>query len=843
MYLGIDLGTSNSSIAGMQNSVPRVFKTPDGADYLPSAIYIDRRGNRLYGERAYAQTFMSPDNVATGFKRLMGTKTNFEFSASGQVLTAEDCSAEILRQLVGQAFTESGTHEITGAVVTIPAAFNQMQCESTINAARKAGMERVALLQEPIAASMAAMTQGSIKSGQFLVYDMGGGTFDLALVQSVSGEVNVLAHEGINMLGGRDFDKAILNSIVRPWLLDTFSLPQDFQRIPAYRRLMRVAAYAVEKAKIGLTTSQNDVIHASEEEMRVQDDSGQDMYLQIDLTRSELEGLLHKQIDPTIELSRKIMKDNGYSHDDIDRLVFIGGPTKMPLIREYVPRELGIPADLETNPMTAVAIGAAIYSESRNWDVGGTTRKASRGSVKTKGDLQLSLDYPARTSSDSARIKVTVQKDELGIGSELEFTTGTGWTSGRARLENGMIVDVPLDDLGENIIRMHVFDSTGRPIEDASETLVITKVQASTAGIPATQTIAVKVVDDMNSNRNALEPLVEKGRLLPASGTKSFRAARSLKAGDHDYLEFALFQDEGVPEVHLNLCVGSFRISGNDLPDGMAVKLGDEIDIRWFMSDSGLLQASIELPSLGQAFETPKFYSPQSGHQSFSVEEGTQIAKEAIEEARKELDSAEEAIGTSIQQKAREIREMLADQMVNLDNAASGEDTRSVTETVRHIRQDISRLRHAAAHQKLVQAQELTRLQAGFNQTVRKQADERLVAEFDRHSMNAQRALARGDERAMREVEQHLDAMHSIYLKHLLQDPRFLTAVFQHRSQRRFLATDPPEFDRLIAQGQKAIEMEDIDTLRNVIFRIDENLMTPVATDADLTDLASLMKW
>ena len=89
MYLGIDLGTSNSSIAGMQNSVPRVFKTPDGADYLPSAIYIDRRGNRLYGERAYAQTFMSPDNVATGFKRLMGTKTNFEFSASGQVLTAE----------------------------------------------------------------------------------------------------------------------------------------------------------------------------------------------------------------------------------------------------------------------------------------------------------------------------------------------------------------------------------------------------------------------------------------------------------------------------------------------------------------------------------------------------------------------------------------------------------------------------------------------------------------------------------------------------------------------------------------------------------------------------------
>ena len=125
-------------------------------------------------------------------------------------------------------------------------------------------MERVALLQEPIAASMAAMTQGSIKSGQFLVYDMGGGTFDLALVQSVSGEVNVLAHEGINMLGGRDFDKAILNSIVRPWLLDTFSLPQDFQRIP--QPFMRAP-----KAN---TTSQN----TTTIENGVQDDSGQDMY-------------------------------------------------------------------------------------------------------------------------------------------------------------------------------------------------------------------------------------------------------------------------------------------------------------------------------------------------------------------------------------------------------------------------------------------------------------------------------------------------------------------------------------------------------------------------------------
>ena len=150
--------------------------------------------------------------------------------------------------------------KITGAVVTIPAAFNQMQSEATLRAAKMAGLERVDLLQEPIAAALAAM-EGAKRSGRFLIYDLGGGTFDAALAQAINGEVKIIAHQGINMLGGRDFDRMIVNEVVRPWLAKTFDLPENFQRDPTYRRLIRIAQLAAEKAKIDLSSQEEVSIH------------------------------------------------------------------------------------------------------------------------------------------------------------------------------------------------------------------------------------------------------------------------------------------------------------------------------------------------------------------------------------------------------------------------------------------------------------------------------------------------------------------------------------------------------------------------------------------------------
>src|SRR5688500_16964987 len=167
-----------------------------------------------------------------------------------------------------------------------------MQCEATLRAAHAASLERVGLLQEPVAAAMAAMMKSKNKSGQFLVYDLGGGTFDLALVQALNGEISILDHEGINMLGGRAFDKAIVNAIVRPWLLANLDRPADLQKHPRYQRVIRIAQLAAEKAKITISTKDSEIIHAPDDEVRVQDESGVDIYLEVELRRRDFEALV-----------------------------------------------------------------------------------------------------------------------------------------------------------------------------------------------------------------------------------------------------------------------------------------------------------------------------------------------------------------------------------------------------------------------------------------------------------------------------------------------------------------------------------------------------------------------
>ena len=211
MYLGIDLGTSNSAIVGNRQGRLQLFKAVSGEDTLASVVMRDRQGSRYVGKRAYDQLRTSSTGIAARFKRLLGTSTVLPFGEDGTI-TPEDASAEVLRQLLKQMRAAAGEAEVSGAVVTVPAAFNQMQSEATIRAAHAAGLKRVGLLQEPIAAALACLENPEARNGLFLVYDLGGGTFDVALVRAIDGSVSIEAHEGINMLGGSDFDRMLVDN-------------------------------------------------------------------------------------------------------------------------------------------------------------------------------------------------------------------------------------------------------------------------------------------------------------------------------------------------------------------------------------------------------------------------------------------------------------------------------------------------------------------------------------------------------------------------------------------------------------------------------------------------------
>jgi molecular chaperone DnaK len=841
-YLGIDLGTSNSAVAGWSGADDlRVFKTADGADVLPSVIYVDRRGHRLYGTRAHQQAILSPDNVAQGFKRLMGTKTEIRFSGSGEKSTPEECSAEIIKVLVGQAMVEAGDQKVTGSVVTTPAAFNQMQSEATLRAAQSAGLEAVALLQEPIAAAMASIANTQNSGGQFLVYDIGGGTFDLALVQSLSGSVNVLAHEGINMLGGRDFDRIIMNNVVRPWLLDTFSLPADFQKNEKYRPLVRQATAAIEKAKVALSSKEEERIFAADDEVRLNDDAGEEIYLDIPLTRFQYENLISEKADETIELSRKILNDNGYSHEDIDRIVFVGGPSKTPLLRERVGRELGIAVDLSLDPMTAVAIGAAVFAESREWSGEKTTRKKLRASAETTGGYRLKFDYPARVSSPRARVKISTDAD-LVDGATLQVESADGWASSRMPVETGMTVNLEVSSMGSNAFRIVVFDDTGRPMPDEGAQFQIDRTHASAAGIPATQGVSAKVLEDSETGRNILHPLIEKGTLLPAKDRMPFRSAKTLESGVPGQIDLELFQhQEGVDDPDLNLAIGVFRIMDSDLPEGQKVSQGDEIVVHWEMSDSGILSASVEIPSVGQVFDTGKYYVAQESHKSFEGDDGGQFTSASLDRAEEDIDHASNMLGSEADETLRSLKRQAEEQRNELEQSHDPETRRSITEQARRLRQEAYKLIRAPEHRAKFLQGELAELVGQFERFMREHADPAHEKRFDDLAEKASSEIARGDEKSLDTAELQIREMRQIGSRALWQNPAFLIGQFRKISEERFQAIDKALHDQLVRDGEEAITDDDMQSLGQVISQMQENRINLGGDDVSV-GLASLMK-
>lgn len=844
MYLGIDLGTSNSAIFGNERGALRLFKTVDGGDVLPSAIMVDRRGNMHIGKKAYEQTAFSPENVALGFKRLMGTSSTVAFSATNRTMTPEEASAEVVKALLAQARMAVGDFIVEGAIVTIPAEFNQMQSEATMRAAAAAGLDKVGLLQEPVAAAMASIAETSNKNGQFLVYDLGGGTFDAAIVQSISGAVNVVAHAGINMLGGRDFDRVIVNSVVRPWLMENFDLPQSFQAEPAYNRLLRVAQFYSERAKIELSVQSTVRVFADENQIGTRDRAGQEIYLDAELSRSRLEELIVEEIDRSIALCRKLMADNGYQPADIDRVVFIGGPSRMPIVRSRVPEQLGVAADLEADPMTAVAKGAAIYAESRQWGGEASAAKPTRASTQAKGPIDIRYDYPARTSDSRIRIRVK-SGTTAERGFRVQIDNAEGWTSGLVAVDgNTSVNDVPVPHRGENRIRITVFDPNGSPIPEAGGQFIIIRTDASAAGIPATQTVAVKVVEGIaGAEYNALHALVKKGTLLPAKGQERFRAARDMRAGDGTFIEFELYQQaDGVADPELNLNIGVFRIDSNGLERGDVIRRGDEIVCRWSMDDNGLLHCILELPALGQTYEVGRMYVDTAGHRNFDGEDGANLATAVLDDAESDLGALDDALGPAIKRESTEIASRIAKQRETLKGAWDADTRRSVAEEGRLIRQEIARIKNRPENVGNALAAEIQSFRAAYDSAVRPDADDKLNAQADRLFAHALDAVQRGTPGAIADAQASLRETIALAQADLFKRPGFLISIFRDMASEKHFAIDKALHDSLIQEGEDAIERADVDGLRQAMSRMREN-MFHVSAAGETATLAGLMRW
>ena len=258
--VGIDLGTTNSVVAVLEGGEPTVITNAEGNRTTPSIVAF-KNTEVLVGELAKRQAITNPDNTVRSIKREIGT--NWKQTFEDKEYTPQEVSARILQKLKRDAESYIG-EDVTEAVITVPAYFNDAERQATKEAGQIAGLNVLRIINEPTAASLAYGLENN-EDQKILVYDLGGGTLDISIAESISGRVNLLSEGGIAMCGGRDFDRSILSNVVKPWLFKNFELPDNLSINEEYKSLLRLCNWAIEKAKIELSSKEEALISLSEE--------------------------------------------------------------------------------------------------------------------------------------------------------------------------------------------------------------------------------------------------------------------------------------------------------------------------------------------------------------------------------------------------------------------------------------------------------------------------------------------------------------------------------------------------------------------------------------------------
>ena len=807
-YVGIDLGTTNSAICSFDGESIRLYKSPEQHDVTPSAIFIDRRGNKYVGSRAYNNAARNPDNAAVLFKRLMGTSTPVKLPAVNLTMTPEECSAEVLRALYGYLPEEIRGDGDTGTVITVPAAFNQMQKDSTMAAADAAGLGRVALMQEPVAAVMSVMRQRK-NDGVFVVYDLGGGTLDIAIAESISGRVTLLAHGGIAMCGGRDFDRILFDNIVKPWLLENFDLPEDLTTNPQFKSLLRMATWATEKAKIELSQKEEAIVSLPETELGVRDQSGEEIYIDITIDRKRYDGLIGPKVEESIVSARETLEKAGLSPHDVERVVFVGGPTHYKPLRDKVAFELGIAPSTDVNPMTAVAEGAAVFAESIDWASQSRGRKSARGAISAGGALDLSFNYIARTPDSKAKI-VAKLGSSAPAGVEFQIDSlDTGWSSGRIALKDGAGIELNLTKPGDNTFKVFVFDSNGGPVSLREDKIVIARTAASIDAIPASHSVGVEARDKVGG-RLSLDYLVREGEQLPKKGKKTFKAGESLKAGSAGSIKFKLWEGEISDPITDNRFIGMFEIKGTDFDDGV-IAAGAELICEYEVLDSGNIVLEVSVPSISGSFQSGRnFYSSQEGKVDY-----TNQAKNIQEQSDHTLQRLDEMASKVDDPRLEQAREKLEQASTIKTDEADPETAKQAMDHVQEAKRLLALTRKE--HLKDIRQLELDKAVDFFDKVVRQHARPTEASSFDNLVKTAQRSIDNNSG----DFESHLDDLRSRNFMILWRQDWFVIERFKWLAEDTYLFPDAREHAQLVAAGAEALKANDIDKLRAVVAHLD----------------------
>jgi molecular chaperone DnaK len=594
LYVGIDLGTTNSSAAVFDGAELIVVRNSAGATITPSVVRLSAKGGVSVGEKARRVLDSDPENTRSGFKRLMGTDTSLTFAASGVSLTPEALSAEILKAIAHDVQVQCGVRP-TRAVITVPALFELPQTRATSEAARLAGFEQVELLQEPVASALAAgFKTGS--EGTWLVYDLGGGTFDVSLLKGQDGLLRVVGHDGDNFLGGRDFDAVIVAWAIELLAADGVNIDT---KNPAHQPFLRRLAALAEEAKIELCR-QEEVVLTAGAPMLLGDTP---VDVELTLNRRTLERLVTPLVERSVEVCRRLLDSHGVDRQDLDRVVLVGGPTAMPMVRALVAERVGPLAAEALDPMTLVAQGAALAAAQSGLDARPTAVTAL--STVVKGGHALMIKAPT-LSTDLMPFCIAKVVDPTAVGAPVALRVvrggegsapgSTPWTSEWVDkdADHAFAVMCELEGRRSNHFRFEAKDAAGQLVMVHPTGFAI--VHGVTIGDPpVSRTVGVALAN------NAVRVYFEKGAPLPARRTFTHHTVETVTPGTPGpALRIPLVQGE-LEEAHLCRLIGTLEIDGKDLD--VVVPANTAVEVTLELDKGGHLSARAFIPTLKRVFE------------------------------------------------------------------------------------------------------------------------------------------------------------------------------------------------------------------------------------------------
>lgn len=802
----IDLGTTNSLVAKFQAGKVQVFKNPRGhKEGLPSVVGF-RKDKILVGDKARDYATKDPTNVKSRFKRKMGTTETFKVDCINASKTPEELSAFVIKEL--KTFVQSGEN-VENAVITIPASFDTIQANATKEAGNLSGLKEVILLQEPIAASLAYANKDNsveLQNSQWIVYDLGGGTFDVALVKIVEGELTVIDHEGDNFFGGTDLDSLIVEKLVVPYIQskgDFSDLLSEMQSASGkYEKDWYRLIDAAEEAKIELSSDTS-----AEIEFNITDDNDHEIDDCITITRSQFEELIKDRISDTASMLKKIMTRQSLQPADLEFVLMVGGSTYIPYVRQLVEELMGIPVNTDIDPTNAIVIGAAFYAGGRSkaQSISKNTDSNQPNSIKVKSN------YVSNSQDSEEFFAAKIDGDISGMNYRIHSTDGA-FDSGTKVLKSRITEELPLRTGEFNIFEFNIFDSHGNKVEHDSESIQIAQGRYSVAGQMLPEEISL-VRDSIEIKDTKLDRIFDKNCILPTRSKRTVEVATTVLCKSQEE-PIKIMVVEGASDNHAmsNKAIGVLEIKGDMLTRDLLK--GTEIDITFELSESRDLTISAYLNGTGQEFS--QIFNPKKRDVS-----PKQLGSDILileETVQAEQESASKSENTEAE---KELAGILKDvQNLLLEAGTLSED--SITDDKFKL-EDRKRVVAQQIHQ-ITANKRLSNSKIEYKE--KKKDVSRIVSELGNDQEKHQlREVVRREEVFLNSnnsnsIDVAKDELSNIEYQILMRTPSFLVNVFEHLVENRVSMNDQMQAKNLIENGRNLIQSESWSDLSMVNARL-----------------------